>query len=60
MKKTTLKIVVTFIMYVDLLGFCFIPEMVGAEVMKSIVGLLIYWVLMFVLVLTVFIIYKNR
>lgn len=59
MKKNTLKIVVTFIMFVDFLGFWFIPKMVGDEVMESIVGFLIYWILMCVLFLTFSIIYKN-
>ena len=59
MKKFIRKIS-TFIMMVDVFLIWFIPKMVGAELMKSILGFLIYWALFFILFMAGFTIYNNR
>lgn len=59
MKKAVRKIA-TFAMIVDLFLIWFVPKMVGAELMKSILGFLIYWALFFILFMAGFTIYNNR
>lgn len=59
MKKVVRKIA-TFTMIVDLFLIWFVPKMVGTELMKSILGFLIYWALFFILFMAGFTIYNNR